>query len=78
MLAGQLTWIRLSQTGFAPGVPHFANLPFALRHFIGFAIAALVHFTNFPFKSLQGAAAMLGTEVATSPIADKARMKLRI
>lgn len=44
------------QIGLAPGVPHFANLPLAALHRVGFAGAADGHLVNLPFASLQGAA----------------------
>ncbi|USU13441.1 hypothetical protein NF701_06340 [Sphingomonadaceae bacterium OTU29THOMA1] len=45
------------QIGFAPGIPHFANLPFGALHRVAFAGALAGHLTNFPvFGSLHGAA----------------------
>lgn len=43
------------QTGLAPAVPHFANLPFALLHRTVLA-GAFGHFVKRPFASLHGAA----------------------
>ena len=68
--------LRISAyAGFAPGVPHFAYLPFASRQRVGFCGACLVlHLTNLPFASRQGAAASDGVEAASRPIADSAMM----
>ena len=43
------------QTGFAPAVPHFANLPFALLHRTVLA-GAFGHLVKRPLASLHGAA----------------------
>lgn len=43
-------------TGFAPGVPHFANLPLAALQRVTVAAGLSGHFTNLPFASRQGAA----------------------
>ena len=61
--------------GFAPGVPHFANFPFADLHFTGFAGAFGAHLMNFPFASRQGAA---NAGVATIVNAAVAKSRLRI
>jgi len=66
-----------AQTGFAPLVPHFANLPFASLQRVGLAGALAGHLTNLPFESRQGAA-MDGAEPATRLRADRARMSFRI
>jgi hypothetical protein len=44
------------QIGFAPGVPHLANFPFAALQRTGFAAAFGGHLVNLPLASLQGAA----------------------
>jgi len=62
--------------GLAPGVPHFANLPFASLQRAG--VAALGgHFTNLP-AALRHGAAMDGEATATSPKAEIARRNLVI
>lgn len=43
------------QTGFAPAVPHFANLPFALLHRT-VLVGAFGHLVKRPLASLHGAA----------------------
>ncbi len=42
--------------GFAPGVPHLANLPFAALQRVVAGAAFSGHLMNFPFASLHGAA----------------------
>ena len=42
--------------GFAPGVPHFAKAPLAVRQRAAGAAATGGHFMNLPFASLQGEA----------------------
>lgn len=42
--------------GFAPGVPHFANFPFAALQRVGAGAALSGHLMNFPFASRHGAA----------------------
>src|SRR3954451_12686163 len=68
--------IVASHTGFAPLVPHFANLPLASLQCVGFTFA-VVHLTNFPLASRHGAA-MDGVDPAMMPTAAKAIMNLRI
>jgi hypothetical protein len=51
------------QTGFAPAVPHFANLPLAALQRVAFTGALSGHLMNLPFASRQGAA-MDGAAVA--------------
>ncbi|MVA27425.1 hypothetical protein V6582_21130 (plasmid) [Agrobacterium vitis] len=48
---------------FAPGVPHFANLPFASLHFVGVGGLVVAHFTNLPLASRHRSAAKEGPEV---------------
>jgi hypothetical protein len=62
-VAAFLTVSMKLYAGFAPGVLHFANLPFS-RHFVAFGLAG-GHFMNLPFASLHGAAAA-GTETIDS------------
>ena len=57
--------------GFAPDVPHFANLPLAALQRVPLACAAGAHLMNFPFASRQGAAktgvvARIANDVAAS------------
>lgn len=56
--APALNWPGQSRhfTGFAPGVPHFANLPLAVLQRVPVAAGLSGHFTNLPFASRQGAA----------------------
>lgn len=46
--------LTVAQTGFAPAVPHLANLPFALLQRTA-AFLTVEHFTNLLFPSRQGA-----------------------
>ena len=47
---------HMPQIGFAPGVPHLANLPFVPLHRVGLAGGVVGHLMNLPvFGSLQGA-----------------------
>ena len=61
--------------GFAPGVPHLANLPFAFLQRTGFGCAAAAHLMNLPLASRHGAAS---AGVDSSAIEAAANMKLRI
>ena len=42
--------------GFAPGVPHLANLPLAALQRVVFAGAVVAHLMNFPLASRQDTA----------------------
>jgi len=55
MSADNGTRAHLPQTGLAPAVPHFANLPFALLHRTVLA-GALGHLVKRPLASLHDAA----------------------
>jgi hypothetical protein len=63
-------------TGLAPGVPHFANLPFASLQRVTAGTFG-VHLMNLPFVSRQGAA-RLGADPAINPRTDIPMMMLRI
>ena len=47
---------HMPQIGFAPGVPHLANLPFVPLHRVGLAGGVVGHLMNLPFASRHGAA----------------------
>jgi hypothetical protein len=53
---GSLARARHHQTGFAPAVPHFANLPLAALHRTVLAGALGGHLVKRPLASLHGAA----------------------
>ena len=61
--------------GFAPGVPHLANLPLAALQRVVFAGAVVAHLMNFPLASRHGAAS---AGVDSSAIEAAASIMLRI
>lgn len=66
------------QIGLAPGVPHFANLPFAALQRVAFAGAVGGHLMNLPvLGSLQGAA-ITGTATVSRPKLSAVATILRI